>query len=134
MVIALQESGMDRKNVLIIDPERDVCELFARALEARKEYRCYLTSKGEDAVALLRDIEFDLVLVESEMLIAGDCRLLKKINRMFPGTVVVVEAYLHQKDQVNRALQCGASGHVIKPIAIDEFRKKIQIFYQHANP
>lgn len=119
---------MTRKNVLILDPERDVGDLFARALETCKDCKCYLTSKQEEAIALLRDISFHLLLVDMGMAMAGDFSLLKKVRRLSPDMIILVEAYLHQKEQVSKALEYGARGYIIKPITVDEFRKKIGEF------
>jgi response regulator of citrate/malate metabolism len=123
---------MKRKNILILDPERDAAELFARALEARKDCKCYLTSKEKEALTLLKDIAFDLLLVDVASVTAGDFSLLKKIKRDRPDLVIIVDAYLHQKDQIQKALECGARGYIIKPIKVDEFRRKIDAFYDEA--
>jgi DNA-binding NarL/FixJ family response regulator len=120
---------MKRRNILILDPERDVGELFARALEARKDCKCYLTSREKEALALLKDVEFDLLLVDMASVMAGDFCLLKKIKRDTPDVVIVVDGYLHQRDQIHKALEHGARGYIIKPIKVDEFRKAIDAFY-----
>lgn len=120
---------MNRKHVLILDPERDIGELFARALETCKNCKCYLTSKQEEAIALLREISFHLLLIDMGMAMAGDFSLLKKVKHLSPDIVILVEAYLHQKEQVGKALEYGAKGYIIKPITVDEFRKKIDEFY-----
>jgi response regulator of citrate/malate metabolism len=123
---------MKRKNILILDPERDVGELFARALEARKDCKCYLTSSEKEALALLKDVAFDLLLVDMASVMTGDFGLLKKIKREIPDGVIIVDAYLHQRDQIHRALEYGARGYIIKPLKVDEFRKKIDAFYEDA--
>ncbi len=120
---------MNRKNVLILDPERDSGELFARVLETCKNCKCYLTSKQEEALALLKDISFQVLLIDMGMAMAGDYSFLKKVKRLSPDVVILVEAYLHQKEQASKALEYGARGYIIKPITVDEFRKKIDEFY-----
>ena len=121
---------MKRKNILILDPERDVGELFARALEARKDCKCYLTSKDKEATTLMKDVPFDLLLVDASIAMAGDFSLLKRVRRDYPQLVMIVVAYYHQKELVHRALEQGASGHIIKPIKVDDFRKKIDGFFE----
>ena len=118
-----------RKNILILDPERDISELFARALERRRDCKCYLACKEGEAIDLMGDIAFDLLLADIGTLMACDFSLLKKIKRLFPTLTIVIDAYLHQKDLITRALSLGASGYFIKPIQIDSFRKKMDEFY-----
>lgn len=122
-------SEMMRKNVLILDPERDTSELFARALERRRDCKCYLASKEQEAMDLMGDIAFDLLVADLGTLMPGDFFLLKKIKRLFPAILVILDAYLHQQDLVNRALTFGASGYFFKPIQIDALRKKMDEFY-----
>ena len=118
-----------RRHILIIDPDRDIGELFARALESRRESRCYLCATEADALELLKDIRIDLVLVDLGMAMAGDFSLLKKIRRAAPDTIIVVDAYLHQKPYLRQARDLGANGCIMKPVKIEQFRKQIDEFY-----
>jgi response regulator of citrate/malate metabolism len=120
---------INRKNVLIVEVDRDVSELFARAIEARRDCKCYLAASEEEAADLMRDIPFDLALVDFGIAMDGDFRFLKRIRRMFPEIIVVIDAYLHQKEHLGRALLLGAQGHIFKPIKLDTFRKKIEQFF-----
>lgn len=121
-------NGMIRKTILILDGERDTSELFARALEKRKDCKCYLASREEEAIELLRDIPFDMLVMDVNLVVASDFGLLRRIRRDYPGLTIVIDAYLHQKPLITRALSLGASGFFIKPIQIDSFRKKIDEF------
>ncbi|MGD9504023.1 MAG: response regulator [Syntrophobacteraceae bacterium] len=119
---------MNRKNILILDPEQDMSALFARALEARKDCKCYWASREEEAVALSRDIPVDLALLDASMAMNGSFSILKRLKALQPDMVIVVDAYLHQKPLACKAIEHGAAGWIIKPVKIDEFRKKIESF------
>ncbi len=114
-----------RKNILILDPERDVGELFTRALESRKNCKCYFASGEDEAIDLLKDIPFGVMLVDMGAAMAGDFSLLKRLRRLSPDALIIVSAYLHQKQSVNRAMTLGASGYIIKPIKVELLRQKI---------
>ena len=116
---------MNRKNILILEPDRDVSDLFARALEARKDCKCYTASKEDEALDLLKDISFHLILADLSTVMAKDFGVLRKINRQFPGTTIIVHAYLHQKEHLCKALTLGAHAYIYKPIKVELFRKKI---------
>jgi DNA-binding response OmpR family regulator len=117
---------MNRRNVLIVEVDRDVSELFARALEVRRDCKCYLAASGEEAADLMRDIPFDLALVDFSIAMDDDFRFLKRIKRMFPEIIVIIDAYLHQKEHLGRALVLGAKDYLFKPIKLESFRKKIE--------
>jgi DNA-binding NarL/FixJ family response regulator len=116
---------MNRRNILILDPEQDMSAIFARALEARKDCKCYWASKEEEAVTLLKDIHFDLALIDAAMVMNGNFSLLKRLLRQYPDLIIVIDAYLHQKEYVCKAIELGAKGYIIKPVKIHDLRKKI---------
>jgi DNA-binding NtrC family response regulator len=118
-----------RKNILIFDPDRDVGELIARALEVRRDCKCYQAVTEEETLDLLRDIPFCLMLIDLGKAMTADFSLLKRIKRIAPQIVVIVEAYLHQKDHLQKAMTLGACGHVLKPIRVECLRKKIDELY-----
>lgn len=120
---------MYRKNVLIVETERDVGELFARALEVRRDCKCYLAAGEEEVADLMKDISFDLLLLDLKIAVTGDFRLLKKVKRLFPDTVVIIAAYLHQKELAAKAVSYGANTYLFKPIKVDSFRRAIEQFF-----
>ena len=127
-------ADINRKNVLIVEVDRDVSELFARAIEVRRDCKCYLAASEDEAMDLMRDIPFDLALVDFGIAMDGDFRFLKRIRRMFPEIIVVIDAYPHQKEHIGRALLLGAQDYLFKPIKLDTFRKKIEQFFLVSTP
>ncbi len=121
-------SETNRKNILILETDRDVSELFARAIEVRRDCKCYLAGGEEEAFDLMQDIPFALTLVDLSIAMEGSFKLLKKMKKRFPETVIMVNAFLHQQEHLDEALALGAQGHLIKPIRVDSFRKKIEEF------
>lgn len=117
---------MNRKNILILEPDRDVSELLARAIEIRRDCKCFLAGSEEEALDLMQDIPFALALIDLGIAMKGEFRLLEKMKRRSPNLVVVVNAFLHQKDYLERALAMGASSHLFKPIKLDSFRKRME--------
>lgn len=123
---------LNRKNILILDPERDIGELFARALEVRRNFKCYFAGGEQEALNLLKEIPFDLILADLAVTMTGDFGLLRKIRKLSPESFIVIDGYLHQKQGLDKALALGASGYIIKPIKLDIFRKKIEEFCAEA--
>lgn len=119
-------SESSRKNILIYEPEHDTSELFARALESRRNCKCYLAYSVEEALDLLRGIPFALMILDLKSAMADEFRFLKQLRRTFPETIVIVDGYLHQKEHIHKALSLGAKGHIIKPIKLELLRKKIE--------
>jgi DNA-binding NarL/FixJ family response regulator len=125
-------SETNRKNILILEADRDVSELFARAIEIRRDCKCYLAAGEEEAFDLMQDILFVLALVDLSIAMEGGFKLLKKIKRRFPEIVIIVNAFLNQKEHLDQAFALGARGHIFKPIKVDSFRKKIEELFPMA--
>lgn len=119
----------NRQNVLILDHERDTAELFTRALESHYEgYKCYWVENSEQARSLLCEIPFVFVLADVSILEEDHFMLLNLIQEMGHRTVVIVDAYLSQKNNIKKAMEMGASGYFIKPVMVSALRKLIDDF------
>ncbi|MFZ2448501.1 MAG: response regulator [Syntrophobacteraceae bacterium] len=115
-----------RRNILILDPERDTAELFMRALETHtNSSKCYWVQTSEDARELLSEISFNFVLADFSVLEHDHFLLLEAIRGAPCRTMVIVNAYLNQKDEIKQVLKLGATGYFIKPIMINSLRKLI---------
>jgi response regulator of citrate/malate metabolism len=77
---------------------------------------------------LLNDIPFELILVDMSLAMSADFDLIKRIRRISPGSKIVIDAWLHQKTQAEKAMGLGAHGFFIKPIKVELFRKRIEEF------
>ncbi len=116
----------NRRNILILDPERDTAELFARALETHAaRYKCYWVQSAQSARGLLAEIPFNIVLADVGLLQEDRFMLLDTIRTMESGTRVIVNAYLNEKDKLKSAVEMGAAGSFIKPIMVNALRKII---------
>ena len=122
---------MDEKNrqyILILDPERDTAELFSRALESYHSCKCYWVKTAPEAKRLLSEIPFNLMLADIGTLLRDRFLLLDAVRELDCNTMVIVDGYLNEKEDVRRAIEKGACGHFIKPIMVSSLRKIIDKF------
>ncbi|MCE5335786.1 MAG: response regulator [Desulfobacteraceae bacterium] len=121
--------GMDeksRRNMLILDPERDNAELFARALETHTPgWKCYWVQSADNARSLIAEIAFSCVLADLGLLRNDHFMLIEAIRKMGRPMTVIVNAYLSEKDKLKEAANKGASRCFIKPIMVNSLRKLI---------
>ena len=118
-----------RKNILILDPERDTADLFTRALESHSEgYKCYWVQDSQQAMSLLSEIPFCVLLADVSMLLQDYFLLRDSIRETPSRTVVIANAYLKEKDNIKKALEMGAAGYFIKPIMVNSLRKLVDDF------
>ncbi|HIJ75554.1 MAG TPA: response regulator [Deltaproteobacteria bacterium] len=118
-----------RKNILILDPERDTAELFTRALESHCErYKCYWANNSQQAMSLFPEIPFSFLLADISMLQQDHFLLMDSIQKAACRTVVIVGAYLSERNNMKKAMEMGAAGYFIKPITVSSLRKLIDDF------
>ncbi len=122
-------AGRNRKNILILDPERDTAELFSRALENHHEgYKCYWVSDSKQAGSLLCEIPFSFLIADISMLQKDRFFLLNSIRGLAAGTKVLANGYVSDLKSLRIALEKGASGYFIKPVMVCALRKLIDDF------
>ena len=118
----------NRKNILILDPERDTAELFSRALESYHSCKCYWVKTAPEAKKLLSEISFYFLLADISTLLRDHFLLLDAIRELDSNTMVIVDGYIDEKESVRRAIEKGACGHFTKPIMVNSLRKIIDDF------
>jgi DNA-binding response OmpR family regulator len=119
----------NRQNIMILDPERDTADLFTRALETHdNSYKCYWVMDTNQARSLLAEIPFGLLLADVSTLMRDHFLLLDLVREMSTHTVVIVDAYLDEKNNVKKAMEMGAAYYFIKPTTIGSLRKLIDDF------
>jgi DNA-binding NtrC family response regulator len=122
-------TGKKKKNILILDPERDTAELFSRALENHGEgFTCYWVSDTQQAERLLAEISFTFLLVDVSVLQADRFLLLDTVKGLAYSTTVIANAHGNEKAAIKAAMEKGADGYFIKPVMVCTLRKLIDDF------
>ena len=120
---------MHKKNMLILDSERDMADLLSRVAEATGNFKCYTATRDFEIEMLYRDIPMDMAIVSLDCAQQHDFRLLRQIKRFFPQVTIMLTAEENQRhllrDIDNNLVQRVYS----KPIQVQVFRTWIQDFY-----
>jgi NarL family two-component system response regulator LiaR len=81
---------------------------------------------GEEALELCADCQPDVVLMDMMMPGMDGVEATRTILRRFPQVQVLALTSFYDQDRVQRALQAGALGYLIKGISIDELADAIR--------
>lgn len=109
---------MSNLRVLLVDDEVELVETLAERLELRGIDAEVVTS-GEDALRLLLDYTFDVVLLDVKMPGIDGLEVLKLIRRQRPATQVILITGHGSAEDGENGLHEGAFDYVVKPIDID---------------
>jgi DNA-binding NtrC family response regulator len=105
--------------ILIVDDDRDMQENIAEILGA-EGFSVDVANDGEEALELLGENEFDLVLLDLIMPGLGGMDLLPSVKRLNPRAQVIMITAFSTVENAVKAMQRGASDYIAKPFKIDE--------------
>ncbi|HEX8179170.1 MAG TPA: EAL domain-containing protein [Pyrinomonadaceae bacterium] len=105
-----------RARILIADDEPHVRELLHELLSAAHD--CRAVASAEEALAVLREEQFQLVLSDITMPGLSGLDLVPQVRALAPDTVVVMLSGEQNIEHAIRAMRVGAFDYVTKPFAI----------------
>jgi DNA-binding NtrC family response regulator len=106
------------KSILIVDDERAQREITQAILE-RAGYEVATVGSGRDALALLQQSEFDLILTDLKMQGMSGMELLEKVLMEQPGQCVIIMTAHGTVDSAVDAMKKGAFDYLEKPLDRD---------------
>ena len=104
--------------ILVVDDEVEVVRLLENFLTS-KGYEVYTALNGADALALVKKVKPDIVLLDIMMPGMGGIDTLKEIKKIDPTTAVIMVTAIIDEELANRAVKLGAFDYITKPINID---------------
>lgn len=115
------------KKVLIIDDERDICELMKINLENTGEFDVKTVFSGEEGIKEARSGDYDLVITDFYMPGKDGAEVLKAIKESKPDMPVLLFSIYHDDEStLDISVKERADGIIHKPIKHDQLYKAIK--------
>ena len=116
---------MELFSVLVVDDEEDFVETLVNRLKKRTIDAVGALS-GEDALELLGNREFDVIILDIKMPGGMDgIETLKEIKKVQPLSEVILLTGHASVESSIEGMRCGAFDYVLKPIKLEELFPKI---------
>ena len=103
------------KSILIVDDERDMLQLLKRSLEPELKCRIATAQSGKEALQLIAQQSFDLVLADIKMPEMDGMELLELIKRDHADLTVVMMTAFGGVETAVEAMRSGAYDFITKP-------------------
>jgi signal transduction histidine kinase len=116
--------------LLVVDDEESLRITTAAILE-REGYSVDTASSGDEAISLLAQTDYDLVLTDLHMEGGDGLSVLNQIRRHSPLTISVVLTGFASVESAIAALQEGAYDYLVKPCDIDSMKHTIRRGVEH---
>ena len=101
------------KKILIVEDEKPL----AKALELKLTHAGFIISvclNGEEALSLIAENQYDLILLDLIMPKVNGFSVLQKIKEQNINTPVIVSSNLSQAEDINKAKDLGALQYFVK--------------------
>ncbi|MDH5490384.1 MAG: EAL domain-containing protein [Myxococcales bacterium] len=112
----MRDETVAAKRVLLVEDEAMLGRAYARVLCAAG-YEVRLACDGDAALAALEDASVDLVLSDLHMPSLGGLSLLKALRERDEDAPVVLMTGSPSSETVAEAMDAGAAGYLLKPVA-----------------
>jgi signal transduction histidine kinase len=116
--------------LLVVDDEESL-RITTAAIFEKEGYTVDTASSGDEAIALLNQAEYDLVLTDLHMEGGDGLSVLSQIRSHAPLTISVVLTGFASVESAIAALQEGAYDYLVKPCDIDTMKHTIRRGVEH---
>src|SRR6185503_8929346 len=116
--------------LLVVDDEESVAITVSEVLRL-DGYEVDTALSGAEAVACLRDTQYDLVLTDLHMEGGDGLSVLTEVKRASPLTIAIVLTGFASLESAIAALRQGAYDYLVKPCIIDDMKHTIQRGLEH---
>jgi DNA-binding response OmpR family regulator len=116
----------DKTRILVVDDEREICELLKEFLES-KGYAVMISSGGADALTCVLDQQPDLVLMDVRMPGLDGLETQRRLRAIDPSIDVIILTGVCDEDIAIQAMQDGARKYLCKPLTLADLERAITL-------
>jgi len=114
----------EQPKVLVVDDEESVV-VTIKAILQLDGYNVATTTSGVKARAMVRDVEYDLVLTDLRLEDGDGLDVLKAVRERYPETVTIMLTGYASLESAIQALRAGAYDYLVKPSEVEELRATV---------
>ncbi|MCK5657666.1 MAG: sigma-54 dependent transcriptional regulator [Syntrophobacteria bacterium] len=120
----------ENARILVVDDEPMVCLALTNWLE-EENYFTKAVGGGPEAIASLREENWDIVILDLRMPGMDGIEVLKQVQEIAPQTVVIMMTAYASIPGAVQAMQEGAYDYVVKPLDVDQLTLMLNRIVEH---
>lgn len=120
---------MKRPRILLVDDEVAFADNLLKLL-SKRGYDAVVVYNGADAVDMVGEKEFDVIILDMKMPGMDGIATLKEIKKKAPLVEVVILTGHGSVESGIEGMQLGAFDFLMKPVSIDDLQEKVSEAYR----
>lgn len=118
---------------LVVDDEQGI-RFFLRETLERTGHEVTIASSGEEALAILKENRFDLVVLDLRLGGRVDgLRVLEGLKWLWPDTAAIILTAHGSLESAMAAIREGVDGYLLKPVRAQELRQTVRDVLERRN-
>ena len=118
--------------ILVVDDDKAHVTTLKVLLETWG-YKVSSASDGDEAVSIVKNKSFDLILMDIKMIKMNGIEALKKIKDYNPAIPIIMMTAYSSVESAVKAMKSGAYDYLIKPLDFDALKITIERALEHVN-
>jgi len=114
-----------KPKILVVDDETDICKALEFLL-TREGYDVSTACSGENAIAKMEKVSFDVVLTDLKMGSVDGMTVIEKAKEINPDTAVIMMTAFASIESAVDAMKKGATDYIVKPFLNEEIRLTVR--------
>jgi two-component system response regulator HydG len=119
-----------KTKILVVDDEAPHRQMLDAVLSV-EGYEIHHAGDGQEAISLVEERFYDLILMDIRMSKVGGIEALKKIKKISPGIPIIIMTAYASVDTAVDALKSGAYDYLTKPLDIEELKILVRKALHH---
>ena len=115
---------MARLNIMVVDDEKNICELLRLYLE-KEDFDVTICNNGSDAISLIRQNQPSLVLLDIMMPVIDGWEVCRQVREFSNVPIIMLTAKGETFDKV-MGLDLGADDYIVKPFDTKEVVARVK--------
>lgn len=114
-----------KEKILVVEDEEELAEAVKTMLDFR-DYNVAVAYNGEEAIEQVKEVVFDLIIMDIMMPLKNGIETLKEMRKMGVNTPVILLTAKSQIDDKVEGLDAGANDYLTKPFDKKELLARIR--------
>lgn len=118
---------MERKKVLIVDDEENIC-IFLKDIFERGGFEVYTAASGQEAIKIFQKEHPPICIIDIHMPFSefDGIEVLRRVKAIDKKTICAMVTRIDDPDKITEAAQAGAEEYLVKPVRIEKLKELIE--------